>query len=115
MTTHFTIPAAADTKVPANVQIAIYVRDSFTCVYCGAAGTKLHVDHIRPQSHFAASVKAAVVNAPANLVTACEGCNLAKGSNNLAGFAAMLRGRGVPAKTIKAMITRVNNARRRAV
>ena len=112
---HFAIPAAAETKVPVALQVAVYFRDRFACVYCGAAGVRLHGDHVRPQSHFAAKTAAATVNAPTNLVTACESCNLAKGSNNLAGFAAMLRGRGLSAKVVLAMVARVNNARRRAI
>lgn len=51
----------------------VFVRDSFTCVYCGDRLAPLHCDHVIPLSRGGASQ-------PDNLVTACQDCNLDKGA-----------------------------------
>lgn len=53
----------------------ILMRDGFKCVYCGEQGTNetLHVDHVHP-------VAAGGGKEDANLVSACEPCNLGKGA-----------------------------------
>jgi hypothetical protein len=56
----------------------VFHRDGFTCQYCGATppGVVLHVDHIVP-------VAEGGDNQDANLLTACEDCNLGKGVTQL--------------------------------
>lgn len=108
-----TIPAPMSTKVGPALSVRIFKRDSFACVYCGASGVDLTVDHVRPQAHYPATAPASVVNAPANLATACADCNHAKGPQDLQGFARMLRGRGVADADVRAMIARVRAALRR--
>ena len=55
-------------------------RDGFRCRYCGRTpsidGVTLHVDHLIPR-------KEGGDNAPSNLVTACQDCNLGKSSQLL--------------------------------
>ena len=54
----------------------IFDRDGFKCTYCGISakqGAVLHIDHIIP-------VVAGGTNKKTNLTTACEDCNLGKGS-----------------------------------
>ena len=94
---------------------AIALRDCGECVYCGATGDNFEVDHVRPGSHFPHTASPAKVNAPTNLVLACERCNRMKGPQDLPGFARMLRGRGVPAKEVNAMLKRVRAAVKREV
>lgn len=53
---------------------AIYVRDNFTCQYCGGTvedGAKLTIDHIYP-------VNAGGGNDTYNLITSCQKCNMSK-------------------------------------
>ncbi len=52
----------------------IYLRDNYTCQYCGKVGTpnELTLDHILPQSRGGKSVWE-------NLVTCCKKCNTLKG------------------------------------
>lgn len=85
-------------------------RDGFACVYCGRSGGVLVVDHVRPCAHFPATATRDEVNAPENLVAACDACNRAKGPQDLDGFAAMLRGRGLPAADVDAMVQRVRTS-----
>ena len=51
----------------------IFVRDNFTCQYCGAHAVELTVDHVVPR-HLGGTRRWE------NLVTACRFCNLRKGS-----------------------------------
>lgn len=110
---HFTTPPGASYRAGADLQLRVAARDGWACVYCGAGGVPLQVDHVRPCAHFPAAAGRAQVNAPANLVTACEACNGAKGPQDLEGFARMLRGRGVPGDAVRAMLARVRAAVRR--
>lgn len=62
--------------IPLSVRVKILNRDNFRCVFCGKSpatdvGTKLHIDHIIPFSKGG-------TNAPNNLQTLCEECNLGK-------------------------------------
>lgn len=107
MAQHFTIPAAKSAPVGPALAFRIVTRDANRCVYCGAVGVALTIDHVRPQSHFGAKAANKAVNNPRNLVAACSICNGAKGSQNLESFAAMLRGRGIHHMTVKAMLARV--------
>lgn len=61
--------------VSKRLRFEIFKRDGFRCVYCGATPVQapLHVDHVNP-------VAAGGDNDPANLVTACDSCNLGKGA-----------------------------------
>lgn len=49
----------------------VFVRDNFTCQYCGAYGVKLQCDHVHPISKGGASTLD-------NLKTACMPCNQSK-------------------------------------
>ena len=59
-----------------DLRLAVYLRDSFRCVYCccdlhGAAPTDITLDHIKPQADGGS-------NSPSNLVTACRSCNCSR-------------------------------------
>jgi hypothetical protein len=59
-----------------DLRLAVYLRDSFRCVYCcedlhGAHPTDITLDHVVPAADGGA-------NTPDNLVTACRGCNCAR-------------------------------------
>lgn len=58
-----------------KVRFDVFKRDGFVCQYCGAhpPAVVLHVDHIHP-------VAEGGTNDIDNLITACEPCNLGKGS-----------------------------------
>lgn len=69
---------------------AVYLRDAFTCVYCGqrprgrayrthptAISPGLHVDHVFPRSRGGS-------NDAANIVTACDVCNRSKSDRTIA-------------------------------
>jgi 5-methylcytosine-specific restriction endonuclease McrA len=66
-------------------RLAIYLRDEFRCVYCGAdlhgaAPQDLTLDHVHPYS-------LGGENEAANLVTACRRCNCSRGARTLAAYA----------------------------
>lgn len=66
---------------------AMFDRDGYRCAYCGASekdGVKLTVDHILPQSQGGES-------SFKNCVTACEHCNIVKGSRSLQAAGMRLR------------------------
>jgi 5-methylcytosine-specific restriction endonuclease McrA len=113
MTPFFTIPAPCRASVGPTLAARVARRDDYACVYCGRSLGALEVDHVTPCSYFPADTAAAVVNDPANLVTACEHCNSVKGSQDLDAFARMLRGRGIAPKIITAMVRRARAATRR--
>ncbi len=56
-------------------RLRIYVRDKFTCQYCGKrkAADELTLDHVTPRAQAGHST-------PENLVTACVACNNRKGN-----------------------------------
>jgi hypothetical protein len=56
-----------------RTRFEVFKRDSFTCQYCGkkSPDVVLHADHIHPKA-------AGGTDSIANLITACEGCNLGK-------------------------------------
>lgn len=59
-------------------RLALYLRDRFTCQYCGrdlsgAAPREISLDHLRCRSHGGD-------NGNANLVTACVTCNTGRGN-----------------------------------
>jgi 5-methylcytosine-specific restriction endonuclease McrA len=72
-------------QIRADLRLAIYLRDSFRCIYCctdlhGAAPTDITLDHIKCQADGGG-------NAPKNLVTACRKCNCSRQDKPLARFA----------------------------
>ena len=56
----------------------IFIRDNYTCQYCGKKSRKLTYDHVIPKSKWPAnsSLKATGWH---NITTACLSCNLKKG------------------------------------
>ncbi len=58
-------------RVPAFTRFNVFLRDGFSCVYCGA-GDDLTFDHLIPRS------KGGTTKWD-NIVTACSPCNLRKG------------------------------------
>jgi 5-methylcytosine-specific restriction endonuclease McrA len=80
-----------------STRLAIYHRDGFACVYCGAAGeelgTGLTLDHLVAQEIGGSS-------RPDNLVTACHQCNSAKQHLTIRGWLARLRARGIDTATV---------------
>ena len=71
--------------IRAEKRLAIYLRDSFRCVYCcadlhDAAPTDITLDHIRTKSDGGS-------NTPDNLATSCRACNCSRQDKPLARFA----------------------------
>ena len=67
-----------------DLRLAVYLRDSFRCVYCcrdlhGAAPSDITLDHVRPDSDGGS-------NEPSNLVTSCRHCNCSRQDKPLARF-----------------------------
>ena len=67
-----------------DLRLAVYLRDSFRCVYCcqdlhGAHPTDITLDHVVPAVDGGS-------NDPANLVTACRKCNCIRQDKPLARF-----------------------------
>lgn len=54
----------------------VFIRDKYTCQYCGAKGVKMTIDHIHPQSQGGRSTWE-------NCVAACVPCNKVKADYNL--------------------------------
>lgn len=108
-----TIPAPSEVRLPPALQVKVLLRDRHRCVYCGVLVGSFHIDHVRPRAHFAHDAPSAVVNAPTNLVAACDGCNGAKGPQDLAGFARMLGARGLARNVVDSMVRRVRRATQR--
>ena len=61
----------AQNRSPAFTRFNLFLRDAFTCQYCGS-GDDLTFDHINPRSRGGRTTWE-------NIVTACSPCNLAKG------------------------------------
>lgn len=67
-----------------DLRLAIYLRDSFTCLYClrdlhGAEPFDITLDHLVCQVDGGS-------NAPANMVTACRACNCRRQDKTLMRF-----------------------------
>ena len=64
--------------ISASVRFEVFRRDNFTCQYCGrsAPEVKLQVDHVIPFSTGGS-------NNISNLRTACQECNIGKGSRQI--------------------------------
>ena len=74
-------------QIRADLRLAIYLRDRFTCVYCladlhGAHPQDITLDHLVPDSDGGS-------NDPANLVTACRSCNCSRQDTPLRRFASV--------------------------
>lgn len=86
-----------------STRMAIYARDHFCCVYCGAVaeqrGTGLTLDHIT-------ACEMGGTNKATNLVTACGSCNSGKCDLSLKAFLARLRKKGVDTAKISARVRR---------
>ena len=68
-----------------DLRLAVYLRDSFRCVYCctdlhGAHPTDITLDHVVPAADGGG-------NTPDNLVTACRACNCSRQDRPIARFA----------------------------
>lgn len=59
--------------ISADLRNEILQRDGWTCTYCGTQDGEFHIDHVIPVSRGG-------TNEPQNLTTACQSCNLSKGS-----------------------------------
>jgi len=59
-----------------ELRSAVFVRDDFTCQYCGARGVNLECDHVHPVSKGGG-------HDLSNLVTACFSCNRSKRDKTL--------------------------------
>ncbi|WP_264087253.1 RNA-guided endonuclease IscB [Streptomyces hyderabadensis] len=68
---------------PAPAPIRTRLRDAWhnTCAYCGVAGVRLNVEHVKPRSRGGSS-------RISNLVVSCVPCNQAKGSRSVQTFLA---------------------------
>ena len=55
----------------------IFIRDDYTCQYCGLRGSKLTIDHVIPRSRGG-------LHTWDNVVTACQPCNHRKGGKSVA-------------------------------
>ncbi len=62
-------------RSPAFTRFNVFLRDSFACVYCGAAHD-LTFDHVMPRSKGGRTTWS-------NIVTACAPCNLRKGGRTM--------------------------------
>jgi len=81
---------------------AIYQRDGFACVYCGASardGNGLSIDHVRPRT-LGGSDEAT------NLVTACLECNAAKRDMTFDVFVMYLNAYGRTTRGLAARVAR---------
>jgi 5-methylcytosine-specific restriction endonuclease McrA len=69
-----------------STRLAIYMRDGFKCLLCGAdlhdvEPREITLDHVIPQSKGG-------TNHPSNLATACNRCNCSKQDKDLSDFVA---------------------------
>ncbi len=87
-----------------STRFAIYHRDGFACVYCGAAkaeGAQLTLDHVIPRG------RAGATNAPTNLVTCCMPCNAMRADRSVSAWVAFLQACGVPSEVVSSIPERV--------
>ena len=85
-----------------TTRIAIYARDGWACVYCGARAeddATLTLDHVL-------ACELGGTNAPGNLVTCCLSCNSAKQHRSNRDWFAMLRDRGVDTRGLAERVRR---------
>lgn len=92
-------------------RLAIYIRDSFSCAYCGrnlkdAEPAEVNLDHLLPRS-------AGGNNEATNLITACKSCNCSRQDKPWVDYATggaidrieQLRRRPLNVKLAKALIS----------
>lgn len=82
-------------------RLAIYARDGFACVFCGADEGEcvLTLDHVTPR-------EMGGTHAADNLVTACLSCNSAKQDSTMRAWFASLRDRGIDTRDMSRVIKR---------
>ena len=73
LVTYVRVPRGVKRKISRR---ALFARDGWRCVYCGAASGRLTLDHVVPRSRGGDSVWE-------NVVTSCAPCNLRKGNRLL--------------------------------
>jgi 5-methylcytosine-specific restriction endonuclease McrA len=73
LVTYVRVPRAVQRKISRR---ALFARDGWRCVYCGASAGRLTLDHVVPRSQGGDSVWE-------NVVTSCAPCNLRKGDRTL--------------------------------
>ena len=87
-----------------STRLAIYHRDAFCCVYCGAAAedleTALTLDHL-------VACELGGTNRPGNLVTACTTCNSSKGAKTTRQWLAYLRAKGISTDSVARRVRRL--------
>ncbi len=86
LVTYVHVPRAVQRKISRR---ALFARDGWRCVYCGASGGRLTLDHVVPRSRGGDSVWE-------NVVTSCAPCNLRKGDRLLEEAAMRLRSKPRP-------------------
>lgn len=79
-----------------STRLAIYHRDGFACVYCGAGG-KLSLDHVQPEELGGG-------HEAANLVTACFSCNSARQHRTMREWLAALRTKWIDTSGVAARV-----------
>lgn len=72
-----------DVKLWKSICKSVFVRDNYTCTYCGQIGGKLEADHIL-------AVSKGGNNELSNLTTACRRCNRRKRDKSAEQFRAIL-------------------------
>ena len=90
-------------------RLAIYLRDSFRCAYCGsdlhgAAAAAMTLDHLISQAQGGH-------NGETNLVTACRTCNCSRQENDWRAFASLDAARRIETKTQKNLRRYLTQAR----
>ena len=90
-----------------DLREAIYIRDGYTCMWCGATGTQmLHtLDHLYP-----AGPDGTEDNRPSSLVLACLTCNSHRGKKSLAEWLLVLAQRGKSITLVLAELVRRTTA-----
>ena len=89
--------------IKSSTRYAIYHRDGFACVYCGATkadGVQLTLDHVKPRSRDGTHVVT-------NLVTCCTACNTARADRGIRAWVTLLMEFGVPEDVASAIPARV--------
>ena len=86
-----------------DLRLAIYLRDSFRCVYCcrdlhGAAPTDITLDHLTAQVDGG-------TNDPSNLITACRTCNCSRQDKPVAKFCGPETRKDIRRLTARSMTT----------
>jgi hypothetical protein len=89
-------------------RLAIYLRDRFTCTWCGEKLTELNatLDHLSPQSN-------GVNNLSKNLVSSCKRCNSARGNRSMTEFALVVASYINHGETCENILRRIRRRRRR--